>query len=124
MYETAFTTFFAGLEKVNALLEQRRFLVGDVVTEADLRLFPTLFRFDPVYYSRFKLNQGFLWEYRNVWRWMGDMMRLPGMDAASNSEYLAHCKQGYFGRTGNGTIPVGPAGYPDCYKQPHWSHQK
>lgn len=122
VYETAFTKFFAALDRLEDILTNSKFLVGDDVTEADIRLFPTLFRFDPVYHSRFKLNKKLLWEYEHLWRWMGDMMRLPGMDSVSYDEYLQHCKQGYFGRTGNGTIPVGPAGYPSCYLEKHGKH--
>jgi len=119
-YETAYKTFFAALQRLNDdILSQSNFLVGNQVTEADIRLFPALFRFDPVYYSRFKLNEKFLWEYPNIWKWMTRMMALPGMELVSNAAYLQHCKQGYFGRTGNGTVPVGPLGYPECYKQPN-----
>lgn len=122
VYETAFKTYFAALDKLNAMLENQKFLTGDdCVTEADLRLFPTLYRHDPVYHSRFKLNAKYLWQYKNLWRWMGDMMNLEGMNPVTNAGYLAHCKQGYFGRTGNGTIPVGPIGYPETYKDPNWS---
>ena len=117
-YETAYQTFFAALQKLNDdVLSQSAFLVGDTVTEADLRLFPALFRFDPIYYSRFKLNERFLWGYPHIWKWMARMMALPGMEPVSNRAYLQHCKQGYFGRTGNGTVPVGPLGYPECYQQ-------
>jgi putative glutathione S-transferase len=124
-YETAYEKYFIALDKLNNdILARNKFLVGETVTEADLRLFPPMFRHDAVYYNRFKLNKHYLWEYPNIWRWMGDMMRLPGLEPVSNQEYLQHCKQGYFGRTGNGTIPMGPAGYPDCYKEPHWSHKK
>lgn len=122
VYEKAYEKFFAALDRLDNILADSKFLVGDTVTEADIRLFPPMFRFDPVYYSRFKLNKHNLWEYRNIWRWMQDMMALPGMEPVSNAEYLDHCKQGYFGRTGNGTVPVGPAGYPECYKEPHWTH--
>ena len=122
VYETAYKTFFQAMDKLDSTLSENKFLVGDTVTEADLRLFPPIFRFDPVYYSRFKLNHKHLWEYRNIWRWMQDMMALPGMEPVANAEYLQHCKQGYFGRTGNGTVPVGPPGYPECYKTKHWSH--
>ncbi|KAL7562985.1 hypothetical protein ACA910_018623 [Epithemia clementina (nom. ined.)] len=122
VYEAAYDTFFQALDKLNLILEQKKFLVGDEVTEADLRLFPPIFRFDPVYHARFKLNYKNLWEYRNVWRWMQDMMALPGIEPVANAEYLQHCKQGYFGRTGNGTVPLGPSGYPECYKTKHWSH--
>jgi len=122
VYETAYASFFDGLDKLDDMLSSSKFLVGESVTEADIRLFPPLFRFDPVYHSRFKLNKKLLWEYKNIWRWMGDMMALPGMEPVSNEEYLQHCKQGYFGRTGNGTVPVGPPGYPEAYKHKHWSH--
>ena len=124
-YEEAYRKYFAALDRLDTILADNRFLVGDSVTEADLRLFPPLFRMDPVYYTRFKLNKHFLWHYRNLWRWMGDMMALPGMeeDGVADQEYLQHCKQGYFGRTGNGTVPVGPEGYPECYREPHWSHE-
>jgi glutathionyl-hydroquinone reductase len=115
VYETAYENYFAAMKLLDDMLATRQFLTGDKVTEADLRLFPTLFRHDPIYYSRFKLNQAYLWESSNLWRWMGDMMKLEGMEQWSNATYLAHCKQGYFGITDNGTIPVGPPNYPDCY---------
>ena len=118
VYETAYEKYFAALEELDERLSKTKFLVGDSVTEADVRLFPTLYRHDPIYYLRFKLNQNYLRAYENIWRWMGDMMNLEGMDPVSNANYLAHCKQGYFGRTGNSTIPVGPPGYPECYKIP------
>lgn len=122
VYEQAYEKFFDALDHLDSVLSQTTFLVGDEITEADIRLFPALFRLDPVYHSRFKLNKHNLWEYRNLWRWMQRMMALPGMEPVSNAEYLQHCKQGYFGRTGNGTVPIGPAGYPECYKEPHWTH--
>lgn len=122
-YETAYKKFFAALDRLNDVLASSKFLVGDTVTEADIRLFPTLFRFDPVYYSRFKLCEKMLWEYKHLWRWIGDVMKLPGMEEVANEEYLQHCKQGYFGRTGNGTVPLGPPGYPGCYLEKHWSHK-
>jgi putative glutathione S-transferase len=115
VYETAYETYFQALEKLDDMFQENKFLTGDEPTEADLRLMPPLFRHDPVYYNRFKLNKSYLWDYKHVWRWMGDMMSLPGMESVTNAGYLAHCKQGYFGRTGNGTIPVGPEGYPECY---------
>jgi len=121
VYEKAYETYFAALDRLNERLSKSKFLTGDSVTEADLRLFPTMYRHDPVYYNRFKLNYKHLWQYPHLWRWMSDMMSLDGMDPVSNAGYLAHCKQGYFGRTGNSTIPLGPTGYPECYKDPKWS---
>jgi putative glutathione S-transferase len=122
VYEKAYHTFFEGMDKLDEIFAQQTFLTGEAVTEADVRLFPPLFRLDPIYYSRFKLNKAYLWEYPHIWRWMRSMMTLPDMDEVTNSEYLQHCKQGYFGRTGNGTIPVGPPGYPESYKEKHPTH--
>jgi len=124
VYETAYRKFFNALNRLEEIFARQTFLVGDTVTEADIRLFPPLFRLDPVYYARFKLNEKYLWEYPHTWRWMGDMMKLPGLEPVANAEYLQHCKQGYFGRTGNGTVPLGPPGYPECYKEKHWSHEQ
>ena len=71
-------------------------LTGDRFTEADLRLFPTLYRHDPVYYTvRMKLNGARIVDYPNLWRWLCRVHALPGV-AASNS--LVHCRQGYFGQ--------------------------
>jgi len=124
VYEAAYHNFFTALDRIDGILADRKFLVGHRVTEADVRLFPPLFRLDPVYAVRFKLNHKHLAEYTNIWRWMGDMMRLPGVEELSNHEYLQHCKQGYFGRTGNGTIPVGPPGYPQCYLDAPKTHSQ
>ncbi|CAE7600102.1 yqjG [Symbiodinium sp. CCMP2456] len=115
VYEAAFAAYFAALERLNGLLEGKSFILGDAVTECDLRAFTTLWRHDPVYHNRMKLNQAFLFEYAGVWKWMGRMMALPGIESVVHEGILAHAKQGYFGRTGNGTIPIGPKGYPQCY---------
>lgn len=124
VYETAYQTYFTALDRLNTILATKKYLTGSTVVEADLRLFPTMYRHDPIYYLRFKLNAKYLWEYKNLWRWMGDMISLEGMESVSNARYLAHCKQGYFGRTGNGTIPIGPGGYPECYKNREWPISK
>lgn len=122
-YEAAYDVFFEAMEELDTRLATcGDFLVGNAVTEADLRLFPPMFRFDAVYYSRMKLNKNYLWHYRHLWNWMGRMMRLDGMQNVASASYLQHCKQGYFGRTGNGTVPKGPEGYPECMLEPHESH--
>lgn len=134
-YERAYITYFRGLERVDAILAGSRYLAGEAVTEADLRLFPTVFRHDPVYYTRFRLNHAFIRGYRHLWRWLCDMYALPGVAEASPLEHMkqvghaaphmmpamntliAHV-QGYFGRTEAGLVPVGPPGYPELYKHP------
>jgi len=104
-YEAAFEAFFLGLDRLERIFSERAFLCGERFTEADLRLYPTLFRFDPVYYVRFRLNRRMLWEYPAISRWLAQVGALPGVGEASNIE---HCKQGYFGRNGNEIVPLGP----------------
>lgn len=118
-YATAFANYFDALEKLEELLSDgRSFLVGDRFTEADLRLFPTLYRHDPVYYLRMKLNGAKIYEYPHLWRWL---CRVYAMRGVADSNSLVHCRQGYFGRSWNGTIPLGPfkpMSYPEAYRHP------
>lgn len=102
-YEEAAEFFFRTLDHLEASLENQAFLLGDAPTEADVRLFPTLFRFDDVYFTRFLLNRKKLPPRLRAWRTR--MLALPGARDASN---LEHCKKGYFGRTGNGLVPLTP----------------
>ncbi len=104
-YEAAFDRFFAAMDRLDDLLADRRWLLGDDLTEADVRLFPTLFRFDHVYYTRMKLNLRRVRDYAHLSRWVRDFWALDGVVAASD---LEQCKQGYFGRHGDELVPVGP----------------
>ena len=107
VYAEAFNNYFAMLDDLEQLLarDDRPFLTGDRFTEADLRLFPTLYRHDPVYYLRMKLNGARILDYPHLWRWLCRVYALPGV-ASSNS--LVHCRQGYFGRSWNNVVPLGP----------------
>lgn len=105
-YERAFDRYFRALEWLDGLLEDRRWLAGSPEpTEADLRLFPTIFRHDAVYYARFKLNADRLEAYPALEEWLERMLEVPGVAEASN---LDHARNGYFGRTGNEIVPAGP----------------
>ena len=120
VYAKAFTAYFATLAKIESMLasDNRPFLTGDNFTEADLRLYPTLFRHDPVYYVRMKLNGAKILDYPHLWRWLCRVYAIPGV-AQSNS--LEHCKQGYFGRSWNNVVPLGPTfpmAYPQAYEHP------
>jgi len=123
VYAEAFDTYFDTLAHLDALLSSdgRAFLTGDTFTESDLRLFPTLYRHDPVYYVRMKLNGARILDYPKLWRWLCRVYALPGV-AQSNS--LVHCKQGYFGRSWNNVVPMGPMlpmSYPEAYLHPELS---
>ena len=120
VYAAAFAGYFDTLAALETQLasDHRPFLTGDTFTEADLRLFPTLYRHDPVYYVRMKLNGARILDYPYLWRWLCRVYALPGV-AQSNS--LVHCRQGYFGRSWNNVVPRGPfypMPYPDAYAHP------
>ena len=80
-YDEAFRSLFAALAELEDRLSGRRFLLGEVITEADWRLFPTLVRFDAVYYSHFKCNERRLIDYPHLWRYTRDLYRQPGIAA-------------------------------------------
>lgn len=119
IYAAAFTAYFARLSALDqSLADGRLFLCGAQFTEADLRLFPTLYRHDPIYYIRMKLNASRILDHPFLWRWLCRVYAMPGVAEAST---MTHCKQGYFGRSGNGTVPLGPLHpmpYPDAYENP------
>ena len=119
VYAAAFDAYFDSLSQLDArLADGRRFLTGAAFTEADLRLFPTLFRHDPVYYLRMKLNGAKILDYPHLWRWLCRVYAQPGV-VESNS--LDHCRQGYFGRSWNKVVPSGPfrpMPYPQAYEHP------
>lgn len=120
VYAAAFEAYFETLITLEDRLasDGRPFLTGAHFTEADLRLFPTLYRHDPVYYMRMKLNGARVLDYPHLWRWLCRVYALPGV-AESNS--LVHCRQGYFGRSWNNVVPVGPLRpmtYPEAYRHP------
>jgi len=120
VYVKAFMAYFETLARLESILasDGRKFLTGDNFTEADLRLYPTLFRHDPVYYVRMKLNAAKILQHPFLWRWLCRVYALPGVEQ-SNS--LDHCKQGYFGRSWNKVVPLGPSvpmTYPEAYLHP------
>ncbi len=107
-YEEAFHKLFAGLDELEARLGHHRWLVGDRFTEADLRLFPTLVRFDTVYYVLFKCNLRRLTDYPNLWNYTREIYQMPGV---AETVDFAKIKLGYFGgmrHLNNGILPLGP----------------
>lgn len=119
VYSKAFAAYFETLTFLeNLLSDGRHFLTGDSFTEADLRLFPTLYRHDPVYYLRMKLNGARILDYPHLWRWL---CRVHAFDGVEDAGSLTHCRQGYFGRSWNGVVPLGPSQpmeYPEAYRHP------
>ena len=119
VYAGAFEAYFAALGWLDRMLSDGRpFLTGAEFSEADLRLFPTLYRHDPVYYVRMKLNGAHILDYPHLWRWL---CRVHALDGVARSGSLVHCRQGYFGRSWNRVVPLGPITpmpYPEAYRHP------
>ena len=104
-YEDAYEDVFSALDRLEALLADRQFLAGARLTEADVRVYVTLFRFDPVYFIRFKCNKTMIETgYPNLWDYLRRLYQTPEFAATTN---LDHIKNGYFGRTGNQIVPMG-----------------
>jgi putative glutathione S-transferase len=108
-YEQSFRKLFAALDSLEERLGRQRYLVGDRFTEADLRLFPTLVRFDAVYYSHFKCNLRRLADYHNLSNFTRDVYQTPGV---AETVDIPRIKLGYYGGMRNlnpsGIIPLGP----------------
>jgi len=104
-YESAFDDVFTAMDRMEAVLANRTYLCGEQLTEADIRVYVTLFRFDPVYFIRFKCNKTMVeFGYPKLWAYLKRLYQIPAFSASSN---LFHIKNGYFGRTGNQLVPRG-----------------
>ncbi|XP_065053218.1 glutathionyl-hydroquinone reductase YqjG-like [Rhopilema esculentum] len=107
-YEDAFDEYFGALDKLDAMLANSAFVCGSQLTLTDIRLFPTIFRHDPIYYLRMKLNHKYIKEYPNLWKWLCMMYAIPAVKAECPLDQM---KQGYFGNTWNKVVPKGPLTY-------------
>ncbi|MDP9442490.1 MAG: glutathione S-transferase C-terminal domain-containing protein, partial [Actinomycetota bacterium] len=83
-YRKAYERLFARLDWLSGRLERQRYLVGDSITEADIRLFTTLVRFDPVYHGHFKCNRHKLSEMPVLWAYTRDLFQTPGFGDTVN----------------------------------------
>lgn len=104
-YDAAFDALFASLDALDARLADRRYLCGAEITEADWRLFSTLVRFDPAYYSAFRCNRQRLVDFEHLWPYTRDLFAQPGVAATVNFEAI---KGIYFGSRPPRILPRGP----------------
>lgn len=109
VYEEEVASLFAALDQMEERLAGQDYLVGNRLTEADIRLFTTLVRFDAVYFGHFKCNLKPLTAYPKLWAYTKRIYQLPGMAQTVNFD---HIKRHYYGshKTINptGVIPMGP----------------
>jgi glutathionyl-hydroquinone reductase len=107
-YEDAFRDVFDMLDELEGRLDAHSFLVGDRLTEADIRVFVTLVRFDNAYYGLFKCNRQRLADYPNLTAFVARILAIPGVRDTVNVD---HIKRGYYSIKAlnpNGIVPVGP----------------
>ena len=108
-YEDAFHDVFGMLDELEARLATRTFLVGERPTEADIRLFVTLIRFDAAYHGVFKCNLRRIVDYPALDQYVARVLSIPGVRETVD---LDHVKHGYYSIKSlnpNGIVPLGPA---------------
>ena len=108
-YEEAFGELFGALDVLERRLQDREYLLGASITEADWRLFTTLIRFDAVYVGHFKCNLRRIADYPNLSRYLGALYRVPGI---AETVDFTHIKRHYYESHGtinpSGVVPLGP----------------
>ena len=108
-YKEAVVTLFDALDTLEARLVDQRYLLGDMITEADWRLFTTLVRFDAVYVGHFKCNIRRIVDYPNLWGYLRDLYQVPGIAETVSIEHIkAHYYTSHANINPTRIIPVGP----------------
>ncbi|SHF48859.1 putative glutathione S-transferase [Jatrophihabitans endophyticus] len=108
-YERAYDALFARLDWLSDRLRDRRYLVGDTITEADVRLFTTLARFDAVYHGHFKCNRQKLTEFPVLWAYARDLFQTPGFgDTTDFVQIKEHYYLVHKEINPTGVVPAGP----------------
>ncbi len=108
-YEKAYARLFDRLDWLSQRLEGQRYLVGDTITEADVRLFTTLARFDAVYHGHFKCNRDKLSEMPVLWAYARDLFQTPGFGDTTDFEHIKrHYYEVHRDINPTGIVPSGP----------------
>ncbi|GAC56032.1 hypothetical protein GOHSU_02_01780 [Gordonia hirsuta DSM 44140 = NBRC 16056] len=108
-YDAAYDQLFSRLDWLSERLADQRYLVGDTITEADIRLFTTLARFDPVYHGHFKCNRQKLSEMPVLWAYARDLFQTPGFGDCTNFDHIKrHYYQVHRDINPSGIVPKGP----------------
>ena len=121
-YEQAYDALFTQLHALDEHLGTERFLVGRQLSEADVRLYTTLVRFDAVYHGHFKCNERKLTEFAHLWAYARDLFQTPGFGDTTDFD---HIKRHYYGThdTINPTliVPTGPdaSGWDSAHRRDH-----
>ena len=115
-YDEAYDVLFATLDEIEARLGRQRYLVGNQITEADWRLFPTLARFDVAYFSLFKCNRNRIADFPNLLNYVRELYAVPGVADTVKPRYYV---MGYYSITRVNPTGIIPKGTPVDFKKPH-----
>ncbi len=108
-YDEGYARLWSAMDWLEERLTERRYLMGETITEADIRLFTTLARFDPVYHGHFKCNRNKLAEMPVLWAYARDLFQTPGFGETIDFEQIK--KHYYVVHTDinpTGIVPLGP----------------
>jgi putative glutathione S-transferase len=109
-YDEAVVELFDALDALEAHLSRQRFLVGNRLTEADIRLYTTLVRFDPVYVTHFKCNRARIADYPALSGYLRDLYQRPAFRSTTDLEHIRHhYYRSHPSINPSGVIPIGPA---------------
>ncbi len=90
LYDEAVDAVFTSLERLEQILGQHRYLTGNQLTEADIRLWTTLVRFDPVYVTHFKCDKRRISDYLNLYGFLRDIYQMPGIAETVSFPHIRH----------------------------------
>jgi putative glutathione S-transferase len=108
-YEEAFGELFGTLDQLDERLSSRRYLIGDQITEADWRLFPTLVRFDAVYVGHFKCNKLRIADYDHLSGYLRELYQVPGIAETVHFDHIKrHYYQSHESINPTRIVPAGP----------------
>ncbi|WP_447555542.1 glutathione S-transferase family protein [Vreelandella sp. EE22] len=109
VYEKHFHALFECLDRLEARLSRKRYLAGEWLTEADIRLFTTLVRFDAVYYGHFKCNDKRIEDYPNLSHYLRELYQWPGVAETVDMDHIKrHYYYSHDAINPTRIVPVGP----------------
>jgi glutathionyl-hydroquinone reductase len=115
-YDEAYDALFATLDELEARLSRQRYLVGNRITEADWRLFPTLVRFDVAYFSLFKCNRNRIADFPNLLNYVRELYAVPGVAETVKPRFYV---RGYYSILRVNPTGIIPKGTPVDFRKPH-----
>lgn len=108
-YEKSVEILFNALDEMDLILKKNQFLTGDKITEADIRLFTTLIRFDPVYHGHFKCNLKMIKDYPYLYQYMKSLYQLPEVQETCHFDHIKkHYYESHTWINPTKIVPLGP----------------